>query len=94
VGSEYYVTAIGRMVTEEGAPLALISGRAIELAHPDREPVVLFTNRDGRFGVAGLKPGKWRIEMLTEPKSTYVIEIPEAVNGVVRLGDMKPINGQ
>jgi outer membrane usher protein len=94
VGSEYFVTAIGRMVTEDGAPLALISGRATELAHPDHEPVVLFTNREGRFGVAGLRPGKWRIEMLTEPKSTYVIEIPATVTGVVRLGDMKPTNGQ
>ena len=94
VGSEYYVTAIGRMVTDDGGPLALISGKAIELAHPDHEPIVVFTNRDGRFGLAGLRPGRWRIEMLTDPKTSYVVEIPASAQGVVRLGDVKPLNGQ
>ena len=94
VGSEYYVTALGRMLGDDGAPISLVSGRAIELAHPDREPVVVFTNREGRFGLAGLRPGKWRIDMLTDPKTAFVIDIPESTQGVVRLGDLKPANGQ
>jgi outer membrane usher protein len=94
VGSEYYVTATGRMVGEDGAALSLISGKATEAAHPDHEPIIVFTNREGRFGLAGLRPGKWRIEMLSEPRSTYVIEIPANAEGVVRLGDLRPTNGQ
>jgi outer membrane usher protein len=94
VGSEYTVTALGRMLGEDGAPVSLISGRATELTHPDREPVTVFTNREGRFGLSGLKPGRWRIDMLTDPKSSYVIEIPAAAAGIVRLGDISPTNGQ
>ena len=94
VGSEYYVTAIGRLLTEDGAPLSLFSGKAIELAHPDHEPVVVFTNRDGRFGLAGLRPGRWRVEMLTDPTINYVVDIPASPQGVVKTGDLKPTNGQ
>lgn len=94
VGSEYYVTAVGRMLDVDGAPVSLISGKATELAHPDHEPIVVFTTRDGRFGLAGLKPGKWRVEMLTEPKTTYVIDVPADAPGVVRLGDVRPSDGQ
>ena len=93
VGSDYSVTAIGRLIGDDGQPVSLIAGTATELAHPNREPVTLFTNRDGRFGAAGLAPGRWRIEMLTEPKTTYVITIPDAAQGVVRLGDLQPTNG-
>jgi outer membrane usher protein len=93
VGSEYYVTAIGRLIGEDGAPLSLISGKATELAHPDHEPIVVFTNRDGRFGIAGLRPGRWRIEMLSDPATTYLIDIPTKTDGAVRIGDVKPTNG-
>ncbi|MFI4933457.1 MAG: fimbrial biogenesis outer membrane usher protein [Caulobacterales bacterium] len=94
VGSEYYVTAIGRLVGEDGGPLALVSGKAFEIAHPGHEPIVVFTNRDGRFGLAGLRPGRWRIEMLSDPKTIYVVDIPANADGVVRTGDIKPTNGQ
>jgi outer membrane usher protein len=94
VGSEYYVTVIGRLVNEDGSPVSLVSGKAIELSHTDHEPVVVFTNHDGRFGLAGLKPGRWRIEMLTEPKTAFVVEIPANANAVVRVGDLKPMSGQ
>jgi len=94
VGSEYYVTAIGRMLGDDGQPISLISGKAIELAHPDHEPIVVFTNREGRFGLSGLRPGRWRIEMLTDPKTTFVIDVPATPQGVVRLGDVRPRNGQ
>jgi outer membrane usher protein len=94
VGSDYSVTAIGRLIGEDGQPVSLVAGTATELAHPDKEPVTLFTNRDGRFGAAGLAPGRWRIEMLTEPRSTYVITIPATAVGVVRLGDVQPSEGR
>ena len=90
VGSDYSVTAIGRMVDGDGEPLSLIAGRAYELAHPDREPVMMFTNRDGRFGAAGLAPGRWRVEMLTEPTTVYFIDVPEDAVGVYRTAELAP----
>ena len=91
VGSDYHVTAMGTMIDVDAQPVALVSGKATELAHPDRAPVTLFTNRQGRFGATGLAPGQWRLEMLDTKNSIYVITIPADAEGVVRLGDITPV---
>ena len=91
VGSEYHFTALGAMIDVDGEPVSLVSGKAIELAHPDRPAVTLFTNRQGRFGATGLAPGQWRLEMLDTKNSVYVITIPADADGVVRLGDITPV---
>jgi len=94
VGSDYNVTALGRMLNADGEPVSLVSGTATELAHPDHQKVTLFTNRQGRFGAVGLAPGKWRIEMLDDAHSTFVIDIPPHAEGVLRLGDIKASKGE
>jgi outer membrane usher protein len=71
--------------------LALVSGTATAVPHPDHPPVTLFTNRLGRFGATGLAPGQWRLEMLDDAKSVYLIDIPKDAKGVVRLGEIKPV---
>jgi outer membrane usher protein len=90
VGSAYTVTALGRLLNRDGEPVALVTGTAVELAHPDKEPVPIFTNRVGRFGAPGLAPGKWRITMLDPQKSSFIIVVPEKAEGVLRLGDLTP----
>ena len=70
VGSDYSVTAIGALLDENGQPVSLLAGRAVELAAPDREPVTIFTNRAGRFGISGLRSGRWQIDMPTEPPTS------------------------
>lgn len=94
VGSDYHVTAVGTMLDADGQPVALVSGKATELAHPERAPVTLFTNRQGRFGATGLAPGQWRIEMLDPKNSVYVITIPDDASGVVKLGEIAPTKEQ
>lgn len=90
VGSSYTVTALGRLLNRDGEPVALVTGTATELAHPDREPIPVFTNRVGRFGAPGLAPGRWRIDMLDPQKSRFIIVVPEKAEGVLRLGDLSP----
>ncbi|MGC1272053.1 MAG: fimbrial biogenesis outer membrane usher protein [Croceibacterium sp.] len=90
VGSDYNVTAMGTMLDIDGQPLALVSGTAVEVDKPGNEPVVLFTNRQGRFGATGLAPGRWRIEMNDAAKSVYEIEIPAGATGIARIGEIKP----
>lgn len=89
-GSDYSVTAVGRLIGPGGGPVELVAGRAIELARPERAPITVFTNREGRFGASGLRPGRWRVEMPTTPRSTFILDIPEQAQGVVRLGDLRP----
>ncbi|ALJ16173.1 fimbria/pilus outer membrane usher protein [Sphingopyxis macrogoltabida] len=91
VGSEYGVTALGTMTDIDGETVALVTGNAFELAHPERPPVTVFTNRQGRFGATGLAPGKWRVEMLDTKKSVFEIDIPDNGENIVRLGELTPV---
>jgi outer membrane usher protein len=93
VGSEYSITALGRLLNRDGEPVSLVTGTAREIAHPEREPVPIFTNRDGRFGASGLAPGRWRIEMLDDQRSTFTINVPETAEGVYRAGELRATQG-
>jgi outer membrane usher protein len=90
VGSDYTVSAIGTLVDEEGEPIALLTGDAWEEGQPEGRHVEIFTNRAGRFGAQGLKPGRWLVDMATDPKTRFVIEVPEGTNGMLRLGTLEP----
>jgi outer membrane usher protein len=90
VGSDYNVTAVGRLLNRDGEPIALLTGTATEVAHPQREPVALFTNREGRFGAAGLAPGRWRIQMNDEARSVFIINVPRDGSNILRVGDLRP----
>ena len=94
VGSEYSVTAMGRLLNEDGEPISLLTGTATEVANPEHPGLVVFTNRDGKFGMSGLRPGKWRLEMLDDRKSVFEITIPENAEGAVKLGDQTARKGQ
>ena len=93
VGSEYAFSAIGTLLGADGAPLSLVSGTAVEVSEPDRSPITLFTNRAGRFGLSGLRPGRWRIDMLGQDPVTYYIDVPQDAQGVLRFDNLKPVGG-
>lgn len=88
VGSDYGVTAIGRLLNDAGEPVTFLSGQAIEQGGEGRR-VDVFTNRSGTFGAAGLKAGSWRIEMLGG--QVYQLTVPESPEGVARVGDLRPV---
>ncbi len=90
VGTDYPVTVVGRFIDEDGAPLSLVSGTATEVAAPAREPLQVFTNRDGRFGLTGVKPGRWRIEFHTDPVTIYLVDVPAGAMGLASFGDIIP----
>ncbi len=93
-GSAYTVTAMGTLLDAEGQPLPLLAGEAHEANKENGRKVGLFTNRAGTFGAQGLAPGKWIIEMPTEPgPSRYVFEIPEGVVGLYNAGALKQEGG-
>ena len=90
VGSNYTVTAYGTMVDEYGEPVSLLTGMAWSEINPERK-VEIFTNRVGRFGAQGLAPGIWTVEMNTEPKSSYSIDVPEGTVGLFKTGMLEPV---
>jgi outer membrane usher protein len=92
VGSDYTVTALGTLQDREGAPLALVTGTAIEKGRAAKK-VEIFTNRDGRFSAQGLAPGEWDIEMATEPGTRYLLRVPEQTVGMYRAEVLRPVGG-
>ena len=84
------MTALGTLKGAEDKPLALLTGIAREDAKPDKS-VELFTNRAGRFTAQGLAPGKWTIEMATEPKTRFSLDIPKDTVGLYRAGELRPL---
>jgi outer membrane usher protein len=88
-GSDYSVTALGTLIGTDGLPISLLAGKATEIGVADPKTLTIFTNRTGRFGVSGMREGRWRIEMPTEPPTVVEVEIPDEALGVVRLGEVK-----
>ncbi|OYY65329.1 hypothetical protein [Sphingomonas sp. 28-62-11] len=90
VGSEYTLTAMGYL-KENGTPVVLASGRATLTDDPKAPVVEIFTDRAGRFGASGLKPGKYRISLASTPPLTFEMVIPANTQGLVRVGDLEPL---
>ena len=92
VGSDYFVSAVGQLHDATGQPLKLWVGQAVELAHPERAPVRMFTNASGRFSIQGLRPGRWRIEGASASSAIYNLDVPAEAEGLVRVGVLRPEN--
>jgi outer membrane usher protein len=94
VGSDYWLTASGRLLRADGSPLTYVGGEAMAVAAPDHPAVIFFTSSDGRYSISGVKPGRWRLTMSTEPPAIYEIEVGEAAQGLVSVGDAAPVEAR
>ena len=90
VGSDYMVSVVGRLLGRNGDPIVLVAGSAVEAAHPDREPIPLFTNAAGRFGATGLAPGRWRITLADTDRTSFDLDIPRGAEATITVGDLHP----
>jgi outer membrane usher protein len=86
VGSDAFVSALGRMVGNAGKPAALVSGRVRLLDDPTAEPELFFTNSVGRFAIQKLIPGKtYRVELFTSPAAGFEFTVPADNEGLLDL---------
>jgi outer membrane usher protein len=94
VGSDYWMTASGLLLRADGSPLTYAAGEAYEVGGPeDRAPVTFFTSSDGRYSISGVKPGRWRLTMTTDPPTLFEIEVGEAEDGLFSVADASPVEG-
>lgn len=85
VGTENYVTVIGRIADAEG-PIGLETGRVTALDPDDEsESLPFFTNSSGRFGIFGLAPGKSYEVLLSDTQRKFTIEVPSDGDAVFRM---------
>jgi outer membrane usher protein len=89
VGTDATVFARGTLLGADSQLVALRSGEVRSLTEPQAEPRILFTNRGGRFGLEGLKPGRYLLQLFGNERDRFEFEIPERSLGMVELGAVK-----
>ena len=90
VGSDATYALLGYVKNKEtGEALAYLGGRLESLDDPDAEPVIAFTNRNGRLAALGLAPGRYRLTLNTDPIFTYPIEITDSDSTLVNIGELR-----
>lgn len=90
VGSDASRSLLGIAIGPHGQPLGLLGGllQPIGKAKPS-EPVLLFTNRAGRFAGNELSPGRYEVVLGTERKFRAEVTISAKSRGVVDVGSLK-----
>ncbi len=88
VGSAATVTMIGNLTDAEGEPIGLVSGQAMLLDDDSFEPVIMFTNRVGKFAISGLRPGRYELRLNTDAGDILEFEVPEDTVGLYRAGTL------
>jgi outer membrane usher protein len=92
VGSDAVYTVLAK-VTRHGEPLSLVAGKFYSLDHPSDPPVPAFTNRNGRLAATGLKPGRYKLELETDPVFETQVAVQKSDSNLINLGDIR-IGGQ
>jgi outer membrane usher protein len=89
VGTDATVFVSGAIEDAEGTTVALQAGRVHSLDEPGREPVMLFTNRNGRFRADGFKPGRYELRMFFDATATIQFSIARDAQGAYDVGTLR-----
>ena len=88
VGSAAAVTVMGTLEYKNGEPVTLLAGQAYREDDDEFEPVMMFSNRVGRFAISGLKPGAYKLKLNTKKEDVIAFEVPETAVGLHRIGKL------
>ncbi len=87
VGTDASYSIVGAVkIAGTGEPVTYVGGALYALDDPSAPPLSAFTNRNGRLVAIGLKPGRYRLELATEPKTTREITITQGPQQLIDIG--------
>ncbi|WP_168854101.1 fimbria/pilus outer membrane usher protein [Novosphingobium sp. ERN07] len=89
VGSDASRMIMGVALDAAGQPLAQMGGTLISLDDPNMAPVLVFTNRNGRFVVSGLKPGRYELRMGNDGAWRIPVVVPKDDETTIALGTLR-----
>ena len=90
VGSAEVMTVVGVIIdAATNEPVTLIAGKAVPLTSSNKEPVIFFTNRTGKFALSGVAAGDYRLELDTTPAKIHVLTIPASTETLFRAGTIE-----
>jgi outer membrane usher protein len=83
---------MGMAVDDDGQPVSLLAGTATEQGREQGRKVEFFTNRTGRFAIAGAAPGQWLLEFLAgDQPLRATLTIPAGSQGIHQAGTIKAV---
>jgi outer membrane usher protein len=89
-GSGASLTMLGQVVRgEKKEPVVLTAGKMEALDRTDSEPISVFTNRNGRLAGTGLRVGKYRLTLYTDPPFVTEITLPDNGENLVNIGELR-----
>lgn len=86
IGSDNNVILRGVLKTTENKIHSLKAGLLAPVGVKNTEAISFFTNRNGRFMASGLHPGSYRLQLLSYPDHSLLIEIPNEYTGIYNAG--------
>lgn len=86
IGSEPTKAGTGQVVLDDGSPLSLQVGDLLNLDQEADALETVFTGRDGKFTVDGLRPGRYRIRWFDEAYEPCDFEVVEGEGELIDLG--------
>ncbi|MBC7869816.1 MAG: hypothetical protein H7Y09_03175 [Chitinophagaceae bacterium] len=89
VGSDATVMARGVLVDATLKPISLVTGVIRSKSASKEKTIDIFTTESGVFFAQGLSPGAWIIEIGSDPKLLAEFVIPDDINGVLELNQLK-----
>jgi outer membrane usher protein len=82
VGEAGTVCATGILLHYSGEPVSDAIAELISAEHPGGAPVILMTNRAGRFSAIGLDPGRYALRLSGDRQPSGELVIPPGTRGV------------
>ena len=86
IGSEPTKAGTGQVILDDGSPLSLQVGDLLNLDREEDSSETVFTGRDGKFTVDGLRPGQYRIQWFDEAYEPCDFEVVEEEGELINLG--------
>ena len=87
-GTDAAIMLAGILRDPLGKPIGLESGEARLKGDTTSAPLILFTNRKGKFRVEGFKPGNYVLHFFSEKWAPIEIRIPDKAVGVYDMGSL------
>lgn len=88
LGSDANVLLDGTLAYKDGKPVVLEAGTISLVEGNDTNPETFFTNRNGRFRIEKLKPGRYEIRLYSFSNIALPITIPEGAAGPTKIGTL------
>lgn len=89
VGSDASRVIMGVALDASGQPLAQLGGTLVSLDRPNDPPILIFTNRNGRFVATGLTPGRYELRIGDDGAWRIPVVVPKDGETTIALGQLQ-----